>query len=52
MGMESLSIAHGVSEKQLKKAHKLPQPPKIGPRPIIHMKLSWAEIPEVDVVVP
>ena len=51
MGMESFSIAHGVSERQLKKAHKLPLPPKIGPRPIIHMKLSWAEIPEVDVKV-
>ena len=49
MGMESLSIAHGVSERRLKKAHKLPLPPKTGSRPIIHMKLSWAEVPEVDV---
>ena len=30
-GMESISIAHGVSERKLKKAHKLPLPPKIGP---------------------
>ena len=49
IGMESLSIAHGVSERKLKKVHKLPLPPKICPRPIIHMKLSWAENPEVDV---
>ena len=49
MGMESFSIAHGVSKRKFKKAHKLWLPPKIGPRSIIHLKLSWAENPEVDV---
>ena len=49
MGMESISIAHRVSERKLKKVHKLPLPLKIGPRPIIHMIPSWAENPEVDV---
>ena len=51
MGTESLSIAHGVPKRKLKKAHKLPLPPRMGPRPVVHMKLSWEEIPEADVKV-
>ena len=31
--------------------NKLPLPPKIGEEPIIHMKLSWGEVPEVYIKV-
>ena len=43
------SLAHGVSEKTLRKKQKLPIPPKIGARPIINMKLSWGDNPEINV---
>ena len=43
------SLAHGVSEKTLLKKQKLPIPPKIGGRPIINMKLSWGDNPEINV---
>ena len=38
--MANILLAHGVSEKTLRKKQKLPIPPKIGARPIINMKLS------------
>ena len=47
--MASNSIAHGVSEKVLRKKQQLPIPPKIGARPIINMKLSWGDNPEICV---
>ena len=43
------SLAHGVSEKTLRKKQKLPIPTKIGARPIINMKLSWADNSEINV---
>ena len=43
------SLAHGVSEKTLRKKQKLPIPPKIGARPIINMELSWGDNPEINV---
>ena len=43
------SLAHCVSEKTLHKKQKLPIPPKIGARPIINMKLSWGDNPEINV---
>ena len=47
--MASNSLAHGVSEKVLRKKQKLPIPPKIGARPIINMKLSWGDNSEISV---
>ena len=43
------SLAHGVSEKTLRKKQNLPIPPKIGARPIINIKLSWGDNPEINV---
>ena len=43
------SLAHGVSEKTLRKKQQLPIPPKIGARPIINMKLSRGDNPEINV---
>ena len=43
------SLAHCVSKKVLRKKQKLPIPPKIGARPIINMKLSWGDNPEINV---
>ena len=43
------SHTHGVSEKTLCKKQKLPIPPKIGARPIINMKLSWGNNPEINI---
>ena len=40
------SLAHGISEKILRKRQKLPIPPMIGARPIINIKLSWGDNPE------
>ena len=34
------SLAHGVSEKTLRKKQKLPIPLKFGAKPIINMKLN------------
>ena len=45
----SSSLAHLVPEKVLTKRRKLPLPPKIGDRPIVDMKLSWNDSPEVTV---
>ena len=42
-------LAHGVSKKILLKKQKLPIPTKIGARPIINMKLSWEDNPEINV---
>ena len=47
--LASDSLAHGVSEKTLRKKQKLPIPPEIGARPIINMKLSWGDNPEINV---
>ena len=47
--MHDSTLAHGVSEAVLRKKQKLPHPPKIGERPIIKMKLSWGENPEIAV---
>ena len=47
--LASHSIAHGVSEKTLRKKQTLPIPPKIGVRPIINMKLSWGDNPEINI---
>ena len=43
------SLAHGVSKKTFFKKHNLPIPPKLGARPIINMKLSWGDNPEINV---
>ena len=43
------SLAYGVNEKTLSKKQKLPIPTKIGARPIINMKLSWGDNPEINV---
>ena len=43
------SLAHGVCMKTVRKKQKLPIPPKIGARPIINMKLSWGDNPEINV---
>ena len=43
------SLAHGVSEKILRQKQKLPIPLKIGARPIINLKLSWGDNPEINV---
>ena len=43
------SLAHGVSEKAFRKKQKFPIPPKIGARPIINIKLSWGDNPEINV---
>ena len=43
------SLAHGVSVKSLRKQQRLPIPPKIGARPIINMKLSWGNNPQINV---
>ena len=43
------SLAHGVSEKTLRKKQNLPIPPKIGARPIINMKLSWGDNPKISI---
>ena len=43
------SLAHGISEKTLRKKQKLPIPPKIGARPIINMKFSWGDNLEINV---
>jgi transposase InsO family protein len=45
----SSSLSHLVPEKVLAKKKKLPLPPKIGDRPIVDMKLSWNDSPEVTV---
>ena len=47
--MACYTLSHGVSEKKLCKKQKLPIPPKIGARPIINMKLSWGDNPEINV---
>ena len=43
------SFAHGISAKTLRKKQILPIPPKIGARPIINMKLSRGDNPEINV---
>ena len=43
------SLARGVSEKTLHKKQKLPIPLKIGARPIIKMKLSCGDNPEINI---
>ena len=43
------SLTYGVSKKILRKKQKLPITPKIGARPIIKMKLSWENNPEIMV---
>ena len=43
------SLSHLVPEEQLAKKQKLPAPPKIGDRPIMTMKLSWDDSPEISV---
>ena len=43
------SLAHGVSKKTLHKKQKLPIPLRIGARPIINMKLSWGDNPEINI---
>ena len=42
-------IPHLVPESQLAKKQKLPPPPKVGSRPIMNMKLSWDDSPEIVV---
>ncbi len=42
-------LSHLVPEVQLAKKQRLPPPPKIGPRPIVEMKLSWEDNPEIVV---
>ena len=41
------SLSHLVPEEILAKKQKLPAPPKIGDRPILKMKLSWDDNPEI-----
>ena len=43
------SLAPGVSEKTLRKKQKLPMQPKRGARPIINIKLSRGDNPEIDI---
>ena len=45
------SLAHLVPEQKLQKKQKLPPPPKIGARPILLMRLSWDDAPEIIVTV-
>ena len=42
------SLAPAVSEMILRKKQKLPIPPKIGARPIINIKLSLEDNPEIS----
>src|SRR5436853_3074241 len=42
-------LPHLDPEENLAKKHKLPLPPKIGPRPLMKMKLSWNGAPEIVV---
>ena len=42
-------LPHGVCKKVLHKKQKLPIPLKLGARPIINIKLSWGDNPEINV---
>ena len=47
--MANTLLAHGVSEKTLRKKQKLSIPPKIEARPIINIKLSCGDNPKISV---